>query len=409
MKKIKLIFSSIAVILSLSACKTTQSISYQKENLPIEELEKHSEIKTNEQLENIKKDDSLLLVFAGDIMAHEENFTMKADMENIWKDIKDEIKAGDFSFANLEAPVSDSLPWKTYPTFNMKTIYPDLAIEAGFNVFSLSNNHTGDQGLTGIKSTYNYFEKKEKESQNTERPVYSAGIKTTANAELTYKILKKNDWTILFVAITELMNSYKNAAYVDYIKPDAEARKQFLAQIEKLRKENPCDLFIISVHCAEAEYIRSVNKTQKDFYYALLEHGADIVWANHPHVAKDWDVIVNPESHKPDKMIMYALGNTISGQRRDPQFKKPDTARDYTGDGYIIQVRVEKESGQKQITWVNPILITTYIDSDKNYLIRKLDDVFLNTLRKEGDEKWASYLEERKNLMESTRGKLIWQ
>lgn len=402
MKKIKIIFSFLIIILLLSACKTTQSISTQT-------LEKNSKEENARNNEKTKEDDSILLVFAGDIMAHEENFTMTAPMEKIWEDVKDKIKEGDFSFANLEAPVSDSLPWKTYPNFNMKTIYPDLAIEAGFNVFSLSNNHTGDQGLTGIKSTYSYFEKKELETQNTERPVYSAGIKTTANAAITYKVMKKNDWTILFVAITELMNSYKNAAYVDYIKPDEETRKEFLAQIEKLRQENPCDLFIVSVHCAEPEYIRSVKESQKDFYYSLLEHGVDIVWANHPHVAKNWDVIINPETQKPDKMIMYALGNTISGQRRDPQFKKPDTARDYTGDGYIIQVRVEKKSEQKQITWVNPILITTYIDSNKNYLIRKLDDAFLNALKKQGDEKWASYLEERKNLMESTRGKLIWQ
>ena len=52
------------------------------------------------------------------------------------------------------------------------------------------------------------------------------------------------------------------------------------------------------------------------------------------------------------------------------------------------------------ITDITPHLITTYIDENKNYLIRRLNEGFIQELRNEGNEKWATYLAARKALME---------
>ena len=108
---------------------------------------------------------------------------------------------------------------------------------------------------------------------------------------------------------------------------------------------------------------------------------------------------------------MYALGNTISGQRTNPQFSKPETNRDYTGDGYLIQVDFEKimdpDDFSFKITDIRPYLITTYIDPDKNYVIKQLDDEFIQSLRDEGIEKWPDYLNSRKILMEKISGKVV--
>ena len=41
-----------------------------------------------------------------------------------------------------------------------------------------------------------------------------------------------------------------------------------------------------------------------------------------------------------------------------------------------------------------------YIDESKNYLIRRLNEGFIQELRNEGNEKWATYLAARKALME---------
>ena len=366
---------------------------------------------------NTPKDLELSVVFAGDIMAHEENFSMKKPFGTIWTDIEKYVKDTDLAFANIEAPVVDEKDWQSYPTFNMKSEYVEEVIKTGFNVFSLANNHTNDQGVDGMKATYAYFKAKEAQTKETDRPIYSAGVKPSADSPLTYQVIEKNGWKVLFVALTEVLNSFKGVSYIDYASPTSEARAGFVKKLARLREENPVDLFVVSIHCAEPEYVRTVMQSQRDFYYKLIqEAGVDVVWANHPHVAKGWDIVGNLKSEKLDKMVMYALGNTISGQRRDPQFTAPETARDYTGDGYLIRVKftkkynAETDSFEKcEIASVNPVLITTYIDSDGDYILKELNPSLIKTLKSAGDEKWASYLEKRMKLMENTKGTIIWQ
>ncbi len=366
---------------------------------------------------NTPKDLELSVVFAGDIMAHEENFSMKKPFGTIWTDIEKYVKDTDLAFANIEAPVVDEKDWQSYPTFNMKSEYVEEVIKTGFNVFSLANNHTNDQGVDGMKATYAYFKAKEAQTKDTDRPIYSAGVKPSADSPLTYQVIERDGWKVLFVALTEVLNSFKGVSYIDYASPTSEARAGFVKKLARLREENPVDLFVVSIHCAEPEYVRTVMQSQRDFYYKLIqEAGVDVVWANHPHVAKGWDIVGNLKSEKLDKMVMYALGNTISGQRRDPQFTAPETARDYTGDGYLIRVKftkkynAETDSFEKcEIASVNPVLITTYIDSDGDYILKELNPSLIKTLKSAGDEKWASYLEKRMKLMENTKGTIIWQ
>ena len=404
----------------------TQTVEQQKSQEKTDsETEKQSETAveetTEEEIEKqpvaaVPKDKELLALFAGDIMAHDENFSMKKPFSAIWEGVKQYVSGTDLAFANIEAPVYDEKDWQSYPTFNMKSEYVEEAIKTGFNVFSLANNHTNDQGVDGMKATYSYFKRREAETKDSERAIYSAGVKPSADAPLTYQVIEKDGWTVLFVAVTEVLNSFKGSSYIDYVSPTEEARAGFIKKLAGLRAEHPCDLFVVSVHCAEPEYVRLVMQGQRAYYYRLLnEAGADIVWANHPHVAKVWDIVGNLQTDKTDKMIMYALGNTISGQRRDPQFAAPETARDYTGDGFFIQVKFVKKYNEEtqsydkcEIEAVNPVLITTYIDRDGDYILKTLNPDLIKTLKREGDEKWASYLEKRMNLMNDTKGTVLW-
>ena len=91
-------------------------------------------------------------------MAH-TNVTRMKDFSLIYEDILDITQKDDLTFTNLETPIMNNLDYENYPNFNVKDEYPKAAIKAGFDVFSLANNHTNDQGLEGIKSTRNFFEK----------------------------------------------------------------------------------------------------------------------------------------------------------------------------------------------------------------------------------------------------------
>ena len=94
----------------------------------------------------------LLISFTGDIMAHDVNFRLK-DFGKMYENISHFLLQDDLSFGNLEFPVDDTQPYSTFPAFNVNTPYVEALIDAGFDVFSLSNNHTIDKGSGGIART----------------------------------------------------------------------------------------------------------------------------------------------------------------------------------------------------------------------------------------------------------------
>ena len=352
------------------------------------------------------QEDTITLLFAGDIMAHNVNYNF-GNFDAIWSDVAPVIAAADLAFANVEAPVADKLPWSSYPQFNMHGTYIDAAIKAGFDVFSLANNHTNDQSLNGMRGTLRYFAGK--------KNVFACGIKEKANAPLTYQIIEKNGWKILFVAFTEILNSQDSAGYIDYIPSKGKKHDAILADLKKLRDDHPCDVFVVSVHADEPEYIRKVHDYQKKFYHALIsEAGADIVWSNHAHVVKEWELVSSTVQADGTKarggLIMYANGNTISGQRTNPQFKKPEAERDYTGDGLLMTVTLSKTAdadGKAALSFgaLEPQFITTYITPAWQFVVRLLDDDLAHSLRRAGLTTWAQYATDRKKLMETYVGR----
>ena len=177
----------------------------------------------------------------------------------------------------------------------------------------------------------------------------------------------------------------------------------------------------------------------------MNEAGVDIIWANHPHVVKPWTVVKNSKYAEnllvlkaqavtgmqdsnssaaqiklsDSKLIMRANGNTISGQRWDPKFHKPETLRDYTGDGLLLNVTFSKkvytDSEHKKLFQAielkasQPCYITTYINSKWQFVIKKLDENFIGELKESGNKIWAEYLKARKKIMEQTGENTIWQ
>lgn len=422
--KILILLPAAIYILSFSSCVTgkKQKKAQSEEEAAAQEQERLAQ-KAMEQafLENFFPDntpivtsktvfqnsDTMLMTFAGDIMAHSPNYS-RGHYDEIYKDIEPIIKESSLSFANLETPVDEKRGFSTYPSFNVHQSYSNAAIEAGFNVFSLANNHTNDQGLEGILETKKYFDGIMQQTLSSARPVYACGLKDSPSSPFTYNVIKKDGWTVLFMAVTEILNQNAHSTYINYIRTDETARNNFIKQITELKAKNPCDIFILSVHCAEPEYILTVNKKQAEFYHKLMNSGVDVLWANHPHVAKEWEVIMDEEDI-PRKIIFYAMGNTISAQRTSPSFTNPNLPREYTGEGYLAQVRFLRDENGIHIVHVNPTLITTYITPELLYVIKRLDESFIQELKEEERDKWAKYLEQRIKLMKNIKGKTTWQ
>lgn len=354
----------------------------------------------------------MTLLFAGDIMAHSVNYNITS-YDKIWDEVKEPILTADLAFANIESPIDTTQGSSTYPNFNMTKAYVEAAINAGFDVFSLCNNHTNDQLLEGIKETSKTTSALTKEAKQNNHTIYFSGLKNKPEDNFTFNYIEQNGWKIIFLPITELLNRPTASSYINFSEPTATARQKLKDYIKKLNTEHPNDLFILSIHTAEPEYLRTVTAEQELFYKELLEAGVDVLWANHTHLIKDRKYIFNAKENT-QKVIMYANGNTISGQRTRPDFDStyPDFERDNTGDGLMVQIIFEKDRNGKKahIKDAKNYFITTYINTAWEYVIRPMDQEFINYLNEIPRKDWARYIERRiKVNNDKTKDLIEWQ
>ena len=157
----------------LACCGTTKSIPHDTD-LFIEQESLTPALGDQDALEQDR--DTITLLFAGDIMAHNVNYYI-SDYPKIWRDVKYLIEPCDLAFANIEAPIDNTQKWQTYPNFNMPQAFVEAAVDAGFDVFSLCNNHTNDQGLNGIKETVKSAERLVNRSKEKNENIYFSGLK----------------------------------------------------------------------------------------------------------------------------------------------------------------------------------------------------------------------------------------
>ena len=135
-------------ILFFSCGTTSEIINEPAEEAPLIEEPQENLIPVKENHDK----DTIKLLFAGDIMAHSVNYYITT-YEKIWRDVRDVISEADLAFANIEAPIDTTKAAASYPSFNMTQKYVQAAVDAGFDVFSLCNNHTNDQYKNGILET----------------------------------------------------------------------------------------------------------------------------------------------------------------------------------------------------------------------------------------------------------------
>ncbi|UTC76212.1 CapA family protein [Treponema sp. OMZ 792] len=340
----------------------------------------------------------ITLSFSGDIMAHDVNFKMK-DYNRIYDDIRDILLNDDLTFGNIETPICEEKPLSSFPFFNVHRDYLRAAIDGGFDVFAFANNHTNDQGIKGIDGTIKSFAALKEEYKYKE--LFSSGLKNKEDEDFKPVLIEKKDWKILFLSVTELVNFHgKSKQRLYYSDPSKAGREKLLLYIKKMREENPCDIFILSLHLSEAEYGLKVLESKKTWFKSLADAGVDIVWAHHPHVVQDWE-LAETESNK-KAFFMYSMGNFISGQRWKVNYADPAYYREYTGDSAIMQLKLKKIDGILQSEMeAKPVLITNYNEKGAP-VIKRFTKEWIETL----SEKERVYYLKRLELMKAYLPKL---
>ena len=255
--------------------------------------------------------DTLLLVFAGDIMTHGPQIreALRGDGQYDFRPsfslVKPLIAEADLAVGNLETTFGGK-PYSGYPMFSSPEAFGEALRDAGFDVLTTANNHSCDRGRFGVINTIDVLD--------------SLGIATTGSYRTKEERTSRTPLlvTVKGVKLAILAYTYgtnglpiPHPALVDTISRDQIARD--LQRADSLG----ADYKIVQIHWGN-EYERLPNKRQKDLAQWLTDQGVHAIIGSHPHVVQESTFLKRQNTQQDSTFVVYSMGNFISNQITPP-------------------------------------------------------------------------------------------
>ncbi|GIL21763.1 MAG: hypothetical protein BroJett042_02760 [Bacteroidota bacterium] len=253
---------------------------------------------------NAQKKDTITVIGVGDIMMGtnypDKNGLPPNDGAELFNEVSAILQNADVTMGNLEGVLLDEggtaktcRDPKVCYVFRSPVKYVQNLAAAGFDVMSLANNHAGDFGDVGRRSSMKALDE--------------AGIKHAGLTTTPYVIFEKNGVRYGFTAFAP------NSGCLSL--NDLPAARAIVQKLDSLS-----DVVIVSFHGgAEGPQHQHVPRKNEIFYgenrgnvyafaHELIDSGADIIFGHGPHVTRAIEVYKN-------RFIAYSLGNfcTYSG------------------------------------------------------------------------------------------------
>jgi poly-gamma-glutamate capsule biosynthesis protein CapA/YwtB (metallophosphatase superfamily) len=251
-----------------------------------------------------KKNKTITIIGVGDIMLGtnfpNESYLPPNDGKGLLSEAIDPIRRADIAFGNCEGTFLNDGgnvkkcddPSLCY-AFRQPTAYAQLLREAGFDLVSLANNHSGDFGQTGRESSM--------------KALGGAGLGYAGLKDCPTSIVEKDGVKYGLIAFSP-NNGTLNIHNLDS------------AQLLVRDLQTKVDIVIVSFHGgAEGESHRRVPKKSEYYYdenrgdvyafaHAVVDAGADVVFGQGPHVARGIELYQG-------RIIAYSLGNFCTYSR----------------------------------------------------------------------------------------------
>jgi poly-gamma-glutamate capsule biosynthesis protein CapA/YwtB (metallophosphatase superfamily) len=248
------------------------------------------------------------LLFAGDIMGHNEQITGARDTsdgtynyEPTFRYVKPVIERADIAIANLEVTLAGP-PFSGYPQFSSPDALALAAKDAGFDVLIQANNHALDRGTAGFKRTLQVLD--------SLKITHTGTFSDSTDRRLHYPlILEKNNFRIALLNYTYGTNGLEipSPSIINRIDTSIIGR-----DLLKAKQSSP-DYIIVTIHWG-VEYERFPNVQQKKLASFILSHGANVIIGSHPHVIQPVELLFGADSAV-SGIVVYSLGNYVSNQR----------------------------------------------------------------------------------------------
>lgn len=328
MKSIRIVIQAVMLAVSAAFLPLVSCAQQAQKETPAEEIsDTIAQIEVQERL--------FTIIGVGDIMMGTNypntSYLPPHDGKFILKPVAHILQDADITFGNLEGvllnsggQVKNCRNPETCYAFRSPEHYAAYLVEAGFDMVSLANNHTGDFGLEGRNTTKRTLEK---------YGLAYAGLLTDPVA-----IVEKDGKKYGLAAFAP------NTGTVNIRDLDNAAR------IVKELKEKT-DFVIVSFH-GGAEGLQHMNVPKKTelylgedrgnvhaFAHRVIDAGADIVFGHGPHITRAIEVYK-------DRFIAYSLGNFCTYGRFN--------IRGENGIAPIIKVYIN-DKGEFQKAQITPI------------------------------------------------------
>ncbi len=309
---------------------------------------------------------SLRISAVGDVMVHKPQIPAQYDettdtynFDNNFAYVKKYIQQADLALCNLETTFAGGT-YTGYPVFNAPESLAGALNSSGFDVALTANNHIMDKGLSGMKRTLEI--------------VRDAGLKTAGtrlDGEKDYTVLDIKDVKIGIVAYLYETPAIRDRATINGNEISKEAwellntfnyhtldedLQKVKESIENARADG-AEIVVCYFHWGE-EYQRSPNEYQQYMAMETAKHGADLIFASHPHVLQGLEMFT-PEGTDRKVPVFYSMGNFISNQRTETLDNR------YTEQGMIAEVQLEFMKSSGQILSVEMSAVPLWVDKYK--------------------------------------------
>lgn len=298
--------------------------------------------------------DSLMQVritCVGDLMCHGPVYQLAKqangsyDFAPMYGPVREYLASADFALGNLETVLAGpTTDYSGYPQFNSPNSYADALKEVGFDALFTTNNHSYDKFEIGAIRTLDELKK---------RKIPAIGTYYTQKDRDSIRFFQIKGIKTALLAYTQFSNIPVPAAKAYLVN---QIDSSLIARDIAAARRQGAELVMVNLHWGN-EYQRFPGTYQKQITDVVFALGADVIFAEHPHVLQPVEMRKLPavaNGYRPgldSGLIAYSMGNFISNQQKR-----------YTDAGVMISVILEKNlrTGKKRISGVEYVPTWVY-------------------------------------------------
>lgn len=242
--------------------------------------------------------------------------------KHLWDEVGDTFFNADIVTANLETPLNLEKPASLVPEVMLNHMYFNGSEEMfevfsgngkfkGYDVLSVANNHSLDQGIQGLQNTLDFLEKRE---------IAYCGAAKKAEQRDDFPILERKGIRIAFLAATFSLNAEQlphdknwmvNHLQLNRENPDID----LLVQQAKRARERGADLIVAHLHMGCAYQPYPSGHTVRNMEKICRATGIDLILGGHPHNPQPVELLRYPDpftGKEKQSVVVYSMGDFVA-------------------------------------------------------------------------------------------------